>query len=90
MTATSEEQRKLIGDLTKSMSWLCHQVIARRLEQFFEVIGEEVSKDSGALARLLDACNREPGESLLDWEKRVQSVKRSIKKSQSGKGANAK
>jgi len=76
---TSDEQRKLIDDLAESVSRLCHQVIARRLGQFFEVIGEEVSKDSGSLARLIDACNREPGESLVDWEAKVKSVRDSIR-----------
>lgn len=37
-------QRELIDKLAESISRLCHTVIAKRLEQFFEVIGEEISK----------------------------------------------
>jgi hypothetical protein len=40
----TDEQRALIDDLAKSMSKLCHAVIRKRLEQFFEVIGEELGK----------------------------------------------
>lgn len=39
----SEEQRQRIDQLAHSISGLCHMVIARRLGQFFEVIGEEVT-----------------------------------------------
>jgi hypothetical protein len=42
----TEEQRKLIDELAGSISKLCHTVIARRLGQFFEVIGEELSKSA--------------------------------------------
>jgi hypothetical protein len=38
----AEEQRDRIDKLAESISGLCHAVIARRLGQFFEVIGEEV------------------------------------------------
>lgn len=41
----SDEQRKLVDQLAKSISGLCHTVIARRLGQFFEVIGEELQKE---------------------------------------------
>lgn len=44
MAELTEEQRKLIDDLATSISKLCHAVIARRLGQFFEVIGDEVAK----------------------------------------------
>jgi hypothetical protein len=72
MTSITDEQRKLIDELTGSISKLCHAVIRKRLEQFFEVIGEEVVKDR---ARLLDALNREPGESYIEWEQRAKSVR---------------
>ena len=44
MSELTEEQREMINKLAISMSRLCHQVICRRLEQFFEVIGEEIRK----------------------------------------------
>lgn len=71
----TDEQRKLIDELAGSVSKLCHAVIRRRLEQFFEVIGEEVTKER---ARLMDALNREPGESLLEWETRARATRKSI------------
>lgn len=40
-------ERELIDALAGSISRLCHQVIARRLEQFFEVIHEEIAKAEG-------------------------------------------
>lgn len=83
---TTEERCKLIDDLAGSISRLCHRVIARRLEQFFKVIGEEVTKESGALTRLMDAVNREPGESLLEWESRVIAVRDSIRSAQGKSG----
>lgn len=76
---TAETEREMIDELAKSISKLCHVVIAKRLEQFFEVIGEEVATDSRTLARLLDALNREPGESLLQWEARARATRDSIK-----------
>ena len=81
----TDEQRKLIDGLAESISRLCHAVIAKRLEQFFEVIGEEVSNNSQIVARLMDALNREPGESLLEWESRVNKVKASIRGAQGKK-----
>lgn len=44
-SSSREEQRERIDKLAKSISGLCHTVIARRLGQFFEVIGEEVQKN---------------------------------------------
>lgn len=48
MSDLTEEQRKMIDELAGSISRLCHTVIRRRLEQFFEVffevIGEETQK----------------------------------------------
>lgn len=75
MAELTDEQRKLIDELAGSVSKLCHAVIRRRLEQFFEVIGEEVTKER---ARLMDALNREPGESLLEWETRARATRKSI------------
>lgn len=71
------DREKAIDALAKSISKLCHTVIRRRLGQFFEVIEEEVARnDSGVhVARLLDALNREPGESLVDWEKRAVAAR---------------
>ena len=40
----TDEQRKMIDELAKSISSLCHAVIRKRLEQFFKVIGEEIQK----------------------------------------------
>lgn len=77
---STDEQRKLIDELAESISRLCHTVIARRLEQFFEVIGEEVSNNSQTVSRLMDALNREPGESLQEWETRALSIRNSIRK----------
>lgn len=49
----TDEQRELIDKMAKSISNLCHKVIARRLGQFFEVIAEEVQKPDirGALSQ---------------------------------------
>jgi hypothetical protein len=47
-TSASEEQRERIDKLARSISGLCHTVIARRLGQFFEVIGEELQKERAA------------------------------------------
>lgn len=44
MSDLTEEQRKMIDELAGSISRLCHTIIRRRLEQFFEVIGEEIQK----------------------------------------------
>lgn len=44
MAELTEEQRKLIDELAGSVSRLCHTVIKRRLEQFFEVIGDEIQR----------------------------------------------
>lgn len=77
---TMDDRRELIDELAKSISRLCHTVIARRLSQFFEVIGEEVAIDR---ARLLDALNQEPGESLTEWAMRAKGVRDSIKRADS-------
>jgi hypothetical protein len=42
--STDEEMQKMVDKLAESISGLCHMVIARRLGQFFAVIGEEVRK----------------------------------------------
>lgn len=44
MSELTEQQRKLIDELAGSVSKLCHVVIRRRLEQFFEVISDEIQK----------------------------------------------
>ena len=74
-----ETEREMVDELAKSISKLCHTVIAKRLEQFFEVIGAEVAKESQINARLMDALNREPGESLLEWEARARATRESIR-----------
>lgn len=76
----TDEQRELIDELAESISRLCHTVIRRRLGQFFEVIGEEVSNNSQTISHLRDALNREPGESLQEWETRAVSIRASIRK----------
>jgi hypothetical protein len=40
-------------------------------------------------AQLIDALNREPGESLLEWEARVKAVRESLRAAQ-GKGESQK
>lgn len=75
MDEVSDERRRLIDDLSGSISKLCHAVIRKRLEQFFEVIGDEMIKER---ARLLDALNREPGESYVEWETRARAVRSSV------------
>ena len=45
----SEDERvELVNKLANSISHLCHRVIAKRLGQFFEVIGEELQKERAA------------------------------------------
>lgn len=44
MAEMTEEQRKQIDALATSISKLCHAVIAKRLGQFFEVVGDEIAK----------------------------------------------
>lgn len=39
-----DEMRKMVDKLAVSISRLCHMVIAKRLGQFFEVIGDELRK----------------------------------------------
>ena len=76
MTSVTDEQRKIIDDLAESISRLCHQVIRRRLEQLFDVIGDEVVKEQ---AILLDALNRQPDESLIEWEARARAVRTAVR-----------
>lgn len=76
----SETEREMIDQLARSISKLCHFVIARRLEQFFEVIGADVAKESQARARLIDALTREPGEWLLEWEARAKATRATLGK----------
>jgi AAA+ superfamily predicted ATPase len=76
MSEMTDEQRELIDGLATSISKLCHTVIAKRLGQFFEVIGEEMAKER---ARLLDALNREPGESLTEWADRARATREEIR-----------
>ncbi len=64
----SDEQRKRIDALAKSISGLCHTVIARRLGQFFEVIGEEVTsaleERETEIVRRMTAAMREADETF--------------------------
>lgn len=76
MSTMTDEQRQLIDELAQSISRLCHTVIARRLGQFFEVIGNELAKER---ASLLDALNQEPGESLEEWAKRAAATREAIR-----------
>jgi len=80
----TDEQRKLVDELAGSISKLCHAVICKRLGQFFEVIGSEMTKER---ARLLDALNREPGESYVEWEQRARAVRRSVVSAHSARGS---
>lgn len=68
----SEEQRELINKLAGSISGLCHTVIARRLGQFFEVIGDELQKEREIpedIAQLMRFYNVKDMEALV----RIQS-----------------
>jgi hypothetical protein len=62
--SSSDEQRERIDQLARSISGLCHTVIARRLGQFFEVIGEEVEAREAELLRRMTAAMREADETF--------------------------
>lgn len=42
----TDAERQLIDELAKSISKLLHVVVARRLQQFFEVIKQEMQEQS--------------------------------------------
>lgn len=79
MKTRLEIESEMVNELARSISNLCHTVIAKRLGQFFEVIGDQVERDFAERARLIDALTREPGESLLEWEARARSTRENIK-----------
>lgn len=44
-TNLTEREREMVDKLAESISRLLHMVVARKLEQFFEVIKQEVNKE---------------------------------------------